>query len=132
MKRSIKLFAFVLVALVTVNSSSFASGVKEKALSKAKQAVEQGAPDDWMLLAKQSEYLLGKNAGLSTVKEWLETSIKIKEDAYNLELMGDYYQRCNLNKQAIAYYLRSMDILKANDATVNTKDIQAKIIQAKS
>lgn len=132
MKKSIKLFAIALIALVSVSTSSYAFGTKEKAITKATEAVESGAPDDWVLLAKQSEYLLNKDAGLSTVKEWLEKSIELKEDTYNLELMGDYYLKCNLNREAIKYYIKTMAVMKVDDANVNTSEIQEKIVGAQN
>lgn len=132
MKSSSKLFTVVFVTLITVSSMSFASGNREKVISKAKEAIEEGAPDDWMLLAQQSEYLLTRDIGLSMVKEWLEKSIKLKEDVYNLELMGDYYKKCNLNKQATAYYVEAMKVKKANDVTINTRSIESKIMEVRN
>ncbi|MGL1885903.1 MAG: hypothetical protein OCD76_05255 [Reichenbachiella sp.] len=129
MKVSIKLFAIALIASVTVSSSSFAATSKPLPYIVT-ETVDETAKGDWMLLAKKSEYLMNKNSHLSTAKEWLEQSIEIKETAYNLELMGDYYQRSNNEKEAVAYYIRAIEAMKVDDAHVNTEAIQTKIVNA--
>jgi len=77
MKKSIKIFALVLIASFAVSSSSFASSTNPFNDTAVKK--------DWVLLAKQSEYLMNKNNNLPTAKAWLEESLEIQEDAYNLE-----------------------------------------------
>ncbi|WP_147407475.1 hypothetical protein [Reichenbachiella sp. MSK19-1] len=127
MKNTIKTITFVVAAVLFMNTSSFASGAKEKAVEKAVSVVENGAPDDWMLLAEQADYLIKKNAGIANAKGWIQESLSIKEAPYNLEIMGDYYSKCNLNKQAMEYYIKSMDAMKVENANVNTSHIQDKI-----
>ncbi|WP_143519897.1 hypothetical protein [Reichenbachiella sp. 5M10] len=130
MKNSIKSIALSLLAVVLISTSSYAGGAKEKAVEKANDVIEHAAPDDWMLLAKQAQFLLRKEAGLSTAKSWLDQSLKIKEDSYNLSILGDYYLKCNLNDQAVNAYVQSMEVLKKDDATVDTEHIQVKIVEA--
>lgn len=129
MKNSLKL-AFMAIAMLAITSANSFAGTKEKAVAKATEAVENGSPDDWMLLAKQADYLIRKNAGMSTAKEWIEKSISIKEDAYNLEVMGDYYLQSNLPKKAIGYYLQSADKVKVGNPSADTSWLQDKIASA--
>ena len=130
MKNSTKLLSLALV-MALASFSTLAEGTKEKAVAKATEAVENGSPDDWMLLAKQADYLIRKNASLGTAKEWIEKSISIKEDAYNLEVFGDYYSKNNLHREAITYYLKSADRVKANNPGANTSWLQDKIVSSK-
>ena len=131
MKNSTKIVALALV-LVGISFTSVAAGTKEKAVAKATEAVENASPDDWMLLAKQADYLIRKDVALATAKEWVEQSISIKEDAYNLEVFGDYYAKNNLHKQAIGYYLKSADQVKLDNPGADTTWLQDKIMVSKS
>ncbi len=130
MKNSTSKVFFLALALVVVSFTSQA-GTKEKAVAKATEAVENGSPDDWMLLAKQADYLIRKDVALATAKEWIEQSISIKKDAYNMEVFGDYYAKNNLHKEAISYYLKSADMVKQGDPNANTMWLQDKIISSK-
>ncbi|MFY0627855.1 MAG: hypothetical protein JXR07_16270 [Reichenbachiella sp.] len=129
MKISSKILSTVLVIAILA-TSSFA-GTKEKAIAKATEAVENGSPDDWKLLASQADYLIKKNTALGTAKEWAEKSISIKADAFNFEVMGDYYVKSNLPKEAIGYYIKSMDMVKVGNPAANTQYLQDKIISTK-
>lgn len=131
MKISSKILSVVVAVVVLFSTFSSTAGTKDKAVAKATEAVENGSPDDWKLLANQADYLIKRNASLGTAKEWIEKSISIKEDAYNLEIMGDYYVKSNLPKQAIGYYIQSMDMVKAGNPTENTQWLQDKIISSK-
>lgn len=128
MKNLIKSTTLAIATVLLVSMSSFA-GTKEKALEKATEAVEQGAPDDWKLLASQADYLIRKDAGLATAKEWLDQSMEIAQTSYNMEVMGDYYVKCHLPKEAAKFYIMSIDARKveSKDATVDTSDIQDKL-----
>ncbi|MBU2914500.1 MULTISPECIES: hypothetical protein [Reichenbachiella] len=128
MKNLIKTSSLVIATILMITTTSFAGGTKEKAIEKAVDAVENGAPDDWMLLAEQADYLIKKDAGMTKAKTWIEASLAIKEAPYNLEVMGDYYSKCNLKREAMMHYIKSMNALKADDATVDTSHIQDKIV----
>lgn len=127
MKKLVKVFALSLSVLFLTSTSSMAS--ESKAVEKAKSAVENGSPDDWKLMATQADRLIQRNADLGTAKAWLETSISLKEDAYNLEVMGDYYAKSNLADQAITYYVKSINLTKA--AGNSTKALQEKVYKTK-
>ncbi|MGL1888555.1 MAG: hypothetical protein OCD76_18725 [Reichenbachiella sp.] len=132
MKNLNKIFSIALIAIITITTSSFA-GTKDKAVTKATEAVEQGAPDDYVLLANQANYLLKRDAGLSTAKMWIEQSLSIKQDTYNTEVMGDYYRKCNLHREAVSFYIKSIELNKqVNGVNVDTRAIQDKIKLSKS
>lgn len=128
-KYSALLMAGAILFSTTVSANNF-SGVKEKAVEKARSAVSTASPDDWKTLAKSAESLIIKKTNLGEAKEWLEKSIEINPTSYNLEVMGDYYSLNNLPKKAIGYYIQSMDKLKENNANISTTELQDKILTA--
>jgi len=130
MKNYSKLFMLALVGMILFSSTTFA-GVKEKAVAKANAVVQNASPDDWKTLAAQADYLIKKEAGLATAKNWLDKSLAIKESAYGLEVFGDYYLASNLPVKAIGYYIKSMDKIKEGNPKANTTAQQDKILLAR-
>ena len=82
--------------------------VNNRTAEKARQAVEDAAPDDWYTYAQSAEKCLRKKVNLKEAKGWLERSIEIKETTYNLAVMGDYYSMNNLPEKALEYYVKSL------------------------
>lgn len=131
MKTMSKISAFVMAIAILFSTTANAGGVKEKAVEKARSAVKAASPDDWKTLAKSAESLIRKNTNLGEAKEWLEKSIAINATAYNLEVMGDYYVKNNLSRNAIEYYVKSINQAKTWDANADTSGLQDKIMTAK-
>lgn len=111
---------------------SMAQAKESKAVQKAREAVANAAPDDWMTYAKSAEVLLNKNTSLNDVAEWLDKSMAIKESSFNLELKGDYYMATNLPKKAMEFYIKSMQMGKEENEYYNPLDVQDKIRQAQA
>ena len=86
---------------------SFAGGVNEKVVEKARYAVEQAAPDDWHTLAQSAEKCIRKGVNLKEAVAWLEQSLRIKRTDYNLEVQGDYFAQNQLPTKAICAYAES-------------------------
>ncbi len=99
----------------------------DKTTLKARELVEEAAPDDWMTFAKAAEKCINKGVNLKEAAGWLDTSIEIKETAYNLELKGDYYVRNNLPDKALEYYIKTLKVGKEQDLNFDARDIQKKI-----
>lgn len=125
-----KISLLTLVFGLILSTSSFAA-TDNKSVEKAKAAVENGAPDDWQLLAKQAKVLLRKNKDLGTAKAWLEKSIAIKRDVSNLELMGDYYAKNDLPAQALDYYSQCSELMRQSDQSADVSYYQNKIWELK-
>ena len=130
--KTISKLSTLAIALVVSFSSLSVQANPDKALNKAKAAVEQASPDDWETYANSAKTLIQKKAYMAEAKKWIETSLSIKETAFNLEIMGDYYMKNKLPKKAMSYYIQSMNKLKEKDATVDTSNIQDKILKAKA
>lgn len=130
MNKISKLMTVAAVAMFLVGSSFSVYAKSDKAVDKARSAVENASPDDWETYAKSAQMLIRKKASMGEAKKWVEKSLSIRETPFNLEVMGDYYIKNNLPKQAIKYYIKSMDKLKENDANIDTSAIQGKIVKA--
>lgn len=132
MKKTTQLISLALAGMMLISTSTFAYGVKDKAVAKATAAVENAGPDDWKTMASQADFLIRKDAGLSSAKKWLDQSLEIKTDTYNLEVMGDYYLSSNLPEKAIHYYVKSIDQKRVGNQMADTSSIQLKVLSAKA
>ena len=101
----------------------------DKAVEKAREAVENASPDDWMTLAKSADKLIQRKKNLKEANEWLEKSLAIKETVYNLTVRGDYYLVNNLPDKALDYYVKAMNLAKSEDADADITGIQMKVAQ---
>ncbi|MEP2024161.1 MAG: hypothetical protein ABJL86_00010 [Gilvibacter sp.] len=131
MKMIKKISAIGLALLLVLQTTVFAIAPENKSVEKAKEAVENGSPDDWQLLAKQAKVLLRKKKDLGTAKDWIQKSIAINKDVSNLELMGDYYVLNNLPNQALDYYSQCSELMRQNDQSADISYYQNKIWQLK-
>ena len=127
MKNQVKLFALALAVGLSVSSMSVYAG-SDKTFDKAKSAVENASPDDWKTYAESAQKLIKKKANLAEAKTWIEKSISIRETAFNLEVLGDYYVKNNLPKEAVSYYVKSMNKMREETPGVNVTRIQQKIL----
>lgn len=127
MNKSKRVLALGMALCVLLQTSLIAGSTDNKSVVKAKTAVENGAPDDWRLLAKQAKVLLRKKKDLGTAKEWIEKSIAIKKDVSNLELMGDYYALNDLPTQAMDYYSQCSKLLVNENPQADISLYQKKI-----
>ncbi len=115
----------IMLALATifVSSSVYATpmGIENnRTAEKARQAVEEAAPDDWYTYALSAEKCIRKKVNLKEAKGWLDRSLEIKENTYNLAVMGDYYDLNNLPEKALEYYVKSLSLGLEHD--INYKD----------
>lgn len=122
---SIALMSFT--SIPTSNQDKDGEEKADKVTLKARELVNEAAPDDWMTYAKAAEKCINKGVNLKEAAQWLDTSIKIKETAYNLELKGDYYVSNNLPDKALEYYVKTIKIGKEQDVNYDARSIQQKI-----
>ena len=131
MNRISVIFARIFVVLFIISStavSSFATQRTDKITLKARQAVAEASPDDWHTLAESAEKCMAEGINLKEAAEWLDQSLAIQEDAYNLKLKGDYYASNRLPEQAIEYYSKSIRVGKLADPSYMDADTQDKIV----
>ncbi|MEM9831101.1 MAG: hypothetical protein AAF944_10715 [Bacteroidota bacterium] len=120
------LFAFAF--LLTVSVSAFANNNTDKTTQRAREAVENAAPDDWYTLAKAAEKCIAKKVNLKEAAEWLNKSLAIHESAFNLKVKGDYYVHNKLPEKALEYYSKSIRVGKLEDPSYMDADTQDKIL----
>ena len=116
----------LVTALLLTFSISFAS-TGSKAEEKAREAVENAAPDDWHTLAESAEKLMRNKKNLKEANEWIDRSIEIKETAYNHTLKGDYFQAVKMPEKALKYYVKAMQLAQEENKDADLSSIQQKV-----
>lgn len=128
MKMSIKslgfLFAFVLLSTTMV----MAGGASEKLLNKAEAAIKNASGDDWFVRASWAKKCITKGINTEQVNKWIDKSLEIQENAYTLEVKGDYYAKNKMNKKAIKYYIMSMQSSISGDDSYDLQKVQEKVM----
>ena len=128
MKNQIKSIGSALIAIVFLSMTSIAATPgDDKAVTKAKTAVEQASPDDWKTLEQSARVCIRKGQNMTEAAEWINASIAIKATSSNLELKGDYYVKNNLPEKALQYYVKSSKSLKEANANNSTVHLEEKI-----
>lgn len=117
------------LAILFASTSSFALATDNKVVEKARTVVENASPDDWYAYAKSAQMCIRKKVNLKEAAEWLDKSLEIKRDAFNLEIKGDYYVMNNLPEKALEYYVEAAKAAKENDIHANTTALQEKIVE---
>lgn len=124
-----KMFLMLAMAAFFFSASAFASTegkyATNKTVEKSREAVANASPDDWKTLAIHAEKCMKKKVNLKEAAEWLDRSLAITEDPYNLRLKGDYYKINNLPKEAMGYYIKSIRAGLAKD--INYRDVSTQL-----
>lgn len=103
-----------------------------KTTEKARVAVEEAAPDDWHTYAESAEKCMRKKVNLAEAKQWLDKSLEIRQDPYNLAVMGDYYKMNQLPEKALEYYVKSLRLGLQRDITYQDPVTHAKMMKVRS
>ena len=130
MKTSIKSLALFFALFLMLGASTMAAS-GDKFMSKAKDAVEKSSPDDWFARAQWASKCIERGINNDAVAEWLNKSLEIQENAYNLEIMGDYYAENKMPEKAIEFYIKSIKAEKVGDKGYNRQEVQKKIYSLK-
>lgn len=100
---------------------------ESNAVKKAKEAVEEAAPYDWRTLAESAKVCFKKKENVDLALKWIDKSIEINKDPFNLEIKGDYYQSIGDNKEAMKLYYDAITTGKEQNFWFDTSELQAKI-----
>ena len=131
MRTQIKNFALALVFALGSVSMTAAAFTPNKAVEKARAAVEKASPDDWQTYAKSAEKCIRREVNLKEAAEWLDKSLSIKETSYNLRVKGDYYKMNNLPEKALEYYIKSIQAGILSDVNYSDPETQQKISEVR-
>ena len=133
MKTKQILFTLILSTILIGNHVFANPGFRDdKTTFKARKAVEEAAPDDWLTLAKSAEACIKKNVNLKEAAEWIDKSLAIKETSYNLKVKGDYYLKNNLPNEAISTYILSLKKAHEENPNSDPTALQEKITEIRA
>jgi len=124
--KSLKRLVFVL-SFICLSTSLVMAGGSTKFLQKAKSAVETAGPDDWFVRAKWAKMCISKGINTPEVAKWINKSLEIQENAYTLEVKGDYYAKNKMKKEAMEYYIKSMRSTIKGDDSYDLQRVQLKV-----
>ncbi len=120
-------FALCLSFFTLISGASFANPTDDKTTLKAREAVENASPDDWMAYASSAEKCMKKNVNLKEAAAWIDKSMAIKETSYNLRLKGLYYEKNNLPEKALECYINSLRAGLEDDINYSDEKTQLKV-----
>ena len=128
MKNQIKSIGAAALAVLFLSVASIAAPLADdKAITKAKNAVEQASPDDWKTLEESARTCIRKGKNMKEAAAWIDASMAIKATPSNLELKGDYFMKNNLPEKALSFYVQSSKTLKEENANNSTVHLEKKI-----
>jgi hypothetical protein len=100
-------------------------------LDKARTAIENSNGEDWEVRASWAKKCIARGINTEEVSKWLDKSLSIQENAYNLEVKGDYYAENKMPEKAIASYIKSISAKLKGSDKYDIASVQAKIAQLK-
>ncbi|KXX68186.1 hypothetical protein [Flammeovirga sp. SJP92] len=119
-------FAFIFVALVSLNTTFATNTDNEDEITKLRASVENA--DNWSTYADAAERCIELKTNLSEAYVWLETAIQMAPNARNYELKGDYLKLNGAKDMAVEAYRQA--ILKGlNDDTFDIQNVQKKLLK---
>lgn len=127
MKLVTRTFAIALVALA-INTTAFAANIIDRTVREARAAVEAASPDDWHTYAEAAEKCIEKGVNMREAAKWIKRSVEVRETAYNMRVLGDYYAANRLPEKALEAYSMSTRIGKLKDINYADKETQDKVV----
>lgn len=118
--------AVAVVALISFSATASSTG-ESKSVKKAKEAVEEAAGYDWKTMAESAAICFKKGQNIEQAMVWIEKSIEIQEDPFNLEILADYYASLGKKDKAITTYVKAIDAGRAQNFWYDNSHLQAKI-----
>lgn len=124
------------LSLVGLSTLARAEGPKErsesKMVQKARERVEEAAYHDWYTLAKAAERCIVLDQNLKEAYDWLSKSIEIKESVYNCTVLGDYYLKNDLPRDAMNSYLKALGMGRSEIEDFDGRELERKIWKVRS
>lgn len=124
---SFKTSLIAAMALVILLGTVSWTKAEDRTTEKTREAVENASPHDWYTLAVSAEKCFKKKVNLKQASKWLDESLAIAENPYNLELKGDYFIENRLPDRALEFYVRAMNEMKEKDGNADVSKLQKKI-----
>lgn len=133
MRNSVKRTVSTLAAglMLTATAGMALAGPNEKsesrAVQKARAMVEEAAYHDWFTLAKAAERCIVIDKNLKEAYDWLAQSVEIRETVYNLTVLGDYYLKNDLPREAINSYLKALGMGRREIEDFDGRQLEQKV-----
>ncbi|MFH6982364.1 hypothetical protein [Marinoscillum luteum] len=125
--KSIQRMMGVAALIMIFTYSTQATPDDSNAVKKAKDAVEGAAPYDWKTMAQSAKVCFRKQENVEQALEWINKSIEINKDPFNLEIKADYYRDKGEKDEALKLYSEALKVGKEQNFWFDGTDIQAKI-----
>ena len=100
----------------------------ESILTRMKNRADNARNGDWKTLADCANKLILRGISSGEVLSWLEKSICIQENYYNLSLMGDYFHLKQDFYLAKQFYLKAMQVVQLESDPEEMRKLQWKIL----
>ncbi len=122
-----------ILTLMLIINVAFAGDNNSKAndalILKMSAKVESAKDGDWKTLAKCAKTLLDQSINYDETFNWIEKSIAVNKNCYNLAIMGDYYKMNNNLDEAYRYYNSAILNAQQEKRNVMIPEIQGKLLQ---
>jgi hypothetical protein len=128
MKTAILTTFIIALALNTAFAVGDNSNSEEVLITKAKAKAENTKNGDWRALADCAKSLLDQRIKCEDELKWLQKSLSIEENYYNLALLGDYYRLNRDFTKAYENYINAILSAQKNSKSEAIPDIQWKIL----
>jgi hypothetical protein len=121
--------SFILVLTIsTVFAVGNNSNSEEVLILKAKAKAENTREGDWRALAECAKTLLDQRINCEDELNWLQKSLSINENYYNLTLLGDYYRLNRDFTRAYENYIKAILSAQKDKKMEVIPDIQWKVL----
>ena len=100
----------------------------EANIIKAKLKIEHAGADNWKVRADEAKRLMDLQIICPEEIDWLNKSIAINENYYNLTLLGDYYRLSLDFPRAYENYLKAINLAQKNNHREAIPAIQWKLL----
>lgn len=123
---------FVMMGMVT--TLSFATTPSSlvnndpKEVEELRAAVEKAGESDWRVYSEAAKRCIELKTNLSEAYVWLNTALMIEENAYNMEIKGDYLALNGVKDMALEAYRKSM-VMGMNTPDFDIKRVQKKMLK---
>jgi tetratricopeptide (TPR) repeat protein len=117
-----------MLAMSVVLADGVNSNEEEMLINKAKDKAEKIKTDDWKALADCARLLIDQRIQYDEALTWLEKSVSINENHYNLTILGDYYRLKLDYTKAYEHYLNAILSAQKERKMDVIPDIQWKVL----
>ena len=91
-----------------------------KAMANARAAVAAAKADDWRTPYQAAGFTLNNDHGMSEGEKWLQQSLKVQQNYYNLNLLARWQAKTGKKSEAVATAKKALEAAKASTDKIDT------------